>query len=86
LLPLVENQRNAEGRPRQKIISYLGSIREHNLDDIGSRKNFWDKVDSVLTGLEIEESVKEKLRNKLALKVARYTSVNIFHFRKTFFL
>ena len=49
---LVESYRDAEGRPRQRHIAYLGSIREHTSP--GRVLDFWNHADTTLKRLVTE--------------------------------
>jgi hypothetical protein len=50
---LVENHRDSKGRPRQQIISYLGSIRENSLYNPSHRSEFLKKLQSKLRELSL---------------------------------
>jgi hypothetical protein len=39
---LVESYRNADGRPRQRVLLHLGTIAEYAVDDPTAQAMFWD--------------------------------------------
>lgn len=53
------------GKPRQKVIKYLGSIRESHLECKDYCKQFWDKVNDNLEKLDLEERTVEQVKFKL---------------------
>ena len=50
---LVQNHRDSKGQPRQKIICYLGSIRERQLYNPSHRTEFLKKMQSKLRELSL---------------------------------
>jgi hypothetical protein len=49
---LVESHR-VDGRPRQKVIKYLGTIREPAVAHVGHRMSFWRTVSAAFKALDL---------------------------------
>jgi hypothetical protein len=61
---LVENNRQ-KGHSRQRIIKYLGSIREADFDDAISRKRFFHSILRKLNHLNIDPAARAKIEVRL---------------------
>ena len=55
-----------KGKPRQKIVRYLGSIRESKINKAGYRVAFWMKVERMLKKQKVEDSIYQKILNTLS--------------------
>lgn len=58
-----------DGKPRQRIIKYLGAVHEH--PTIYSRLSFWRKMDRKVSKLNIDAATMKKLVKEIAGKVPR---------------
>jgi signal recognition particle GTPase len=56
------------GKPKQKVIKYLASIRETSIDEI-TRNQFWHEVNEKLKGMDIGPEEMEKIIAKLSTVV-----------------
>jgi hypothetical protein len=61
---LVENYRR-EGKPRQQIIAYLGSIRERHIADAQLRNQFYSMLQRKLNRLNLNPRVLSKVQMNL---------------------
>lgn len=78
---LVESQR-VNGSPRQKVISYLGSVDEGDRERLGIRVNFWDRVVAKLDQLKLQPVERTKIEEAIALMVSRASEDEAATFRK----
>ena len=62
---LVESVR-VNGKPRQRIVSYLGSIQECNMQIPMLRRVFWRDVRERLNGVDCSRQEREAIEAKLA--------------------
>jgi hypothetical protein len=70
---LVESRR-IDGKPRQRSISYLGSIREGLIEHTLSRHDyFWRDATSRLNQLNMTRGQRDKIETALASRVRRLT-------------
>ena len=70
---LVESRR-VDGKPRQRVVAYLGSVRDDaptGDDGAWRRRAFWRSVDGKLDGLGLEAGQRDAIEAKLAAVVAR---------------
>jgi hypothetical protein len=67
---IVESQR-VDGRPRQHLIRYVGSIDSLDVQRLSARRRFWDRADAVLA--EFDPKQRERFEQALAAKVPRPT-------------
>lgn len=65
---LVENTR-IDGKPRQRTIKYLGGIGERQ--NIYTQIKFWEKAEENLSTLNLDDSIRNKIIDKLKEKVTR---------------
>lgn len=61
------------GKPRQKTVSYLGSIREDYVSVTEQRSRFWDSVDGHLDRLALPSEQRKSIEEKLQATVPRPT-------------
>jgi hypothetical protein len=60
-----------EGKPRQKVVCYLGHIKERDISSTAHRLRFWATVDRTLDALRLETSKRPLIEQKIALTVPR---------------
>jgi hypothetical protein len=65
---LVESERQ-HGKPRQRFIAHLASIREGYLDTPTHQSAFWRDAQAALDALDLTAGVRELLEAALALRV-----------------
>jgi hypothetical protein len=53
------------GKPRQKVIKYLASIRESQMGSPDHRRQFWKTIHNKLRKLELDPDLEKKIKNKL---------------------
>ena len=61
------------GEPRNKIVCYLGSIRERLISNSVVRAYFWWRVEMKLARLLFSAAEKEGIRNAISRRVPRVT-------------
>jgi len=61
---IVENNRE-RGRPRQRVIKYLGAIRETAFEEAASRKRFFDRLIRILQSCNLSPKVRAELEVRL---------------------
>jgi hypothetical protein len=69
---LVESRR-VDGKPRQRTVAYLGSIRERFLSEPGRRRWFWREIAPRLDALALPHIEREAIETTVARIVARLT-------------
>ena len=71
---LVECHRVA-GKPSQKVIAYLGGIREARIN-VSERyhRQFWRSVDDHLDALQLDPDIRKRIEASIESKVRRVTS------------
>ena len=74
-----------DGKPRQRVVKYLGTIRESYIDPASITNTyvqtrarfaltwFWEKVDRALGELELDDATRELLAANVAARVPRLT-------------
>jgi hypothetical protein len=70
---LVRSER-VNGKPRQRTVAYLGSIREDHLGEVGLRNRFWESADEKIETLALKAEERQKCEAALLTRVARLTS------------
>jgi hypothetical protein len=65
---LVESRR-IDGKPRQRVVRYLGSTWERQLGNPLERLGFWRGVDRHLAELALDDSTRERITDTLAMTV-----------------
>ncbi len=68
---LVESFR-LKGKPRQRIIKYLGSIREREFMNHSSRTAFTKRIESKIDELELGPQMTARLKVQLIRKIVQY--------------
>jgi integrase/recombinase XerD len=58
-----------KGKPRQKVVRYLGSIRESKINKAGYRIAFWMRVERMLKKQKVENSIYQKILRTLSNEV-----------------
>ena len=69
--------RRVDGKPRQKVVSYLGSVRLDFVDEhLIHHLHFWDSVHDRLdrVGERIDTATRRRIEMKLARRVAKPTA------------
>ena len=69
---LVESRR-VDSKPRQRIVSYLGTIRESGLPHYYHRVDFWRSVQTHLDRLALAPEARERIESVLEQRVERPT-------------
>jgi hypothetical protein len=67
---LVRSER-VNGKPRQKIVAYLGHIKEKNLDSKAQRLYFWESVDRPLDALVLSPAERQQIEEEILQRVDR---------------
>ena len=67
---LVESIR-VNGKPRQKIIKFLGSIGEDSLNRVFHRRDFWNTSEKNLSALDLSDETMDKIITRLKEVVPR---------------
>ena len=67
---LVECKR-VDGKPRQNVIKYLGSIWGHVCDAEGRQSSFWRTADRALDELALDAGARRKIEGRLLETVPR---------------
>jgi hypothetical protein len=62
-----------DGKPRQKVLAYLGSIIEERIQTSGGRSGFWKGVDSRLASLNLDPAQRQRVEDALHSVVPRLT-------------
>ena len=69
---LVENRR-VDGKPRQRLVSYLGTIRQDGLTSPYHQLGFWGTADRHLAALALDNATRERIERSLLGVVPRPT-------------
>jgi hypothetical protein len=69
---LVRSER-VDGKPRQKIVAYLGHMKEKHLAVPLRRYHFWEGVDRQLAALVLSPAGRQRIEERLSAVVARAT-------------
>jgi hypothetical protein len=67
---LVESHR-VDGRPRQRVVRYLATIKEGQIADPLSTDRFWRDVDKGLAELELDDDQRRAFETRLEATVPR---------------
>jgi hypothetical protein len=62
------------GRPRQRVVGYLASLREPYREAPAHRQRFWQQVDQRLPALGLAPATQQRLVVQLAQQVPRPTA------------
>ena len=66
-----------QGCPRQQLVCYLASIREHYQHAPAHRQAFWRRVEWRLTTLALEPVMRQRLEHQLATVIPRPTAADL---------
>ena len=61
------------GRPRQRVVGYLASLRDPYRDAPAHRQRFWQQVDQRLQALGLAPATRQQVATQLAQQVAHPT-------------
>jgi hypothetical protein len=67
---LVQSERR-DGKPRHKLVAYLGSIREERMEEERTKKWFWQAADRALEELALPAAERQRIEEALASRVRR---------------
>ena len=70
---LVESRR-IDGKPRQRVIKYLGAVRNPEQLSPGQRFGFWDTANKALSELDLDGDARQAIEAKLLAVVPRPTA------------
>ncbi len=69
--------RRVDGDPRQRVIAYLGGIREAHVDERErAHRTFWEGVDAHLDELGLDPETRAKVEASVESRVRRVTPDN----------
>jgi hypothetical protein len=68
-----------DGKPRQRIVAYLGTIWERNIEHVWRRHYFWEAADKALNAMP--QPHRSKIEAELLAKVKRPTEAEFEVFR-----
>lgn len=69
---LVKSYRDkSSGEPRNKLVAYLGSIRENRINNPIARAYFWLQVNDNISRLFITANEKESIRSQVGRRVPK---------------
>jgi hypothetical protein len=74
---VLAESRRVNGRPRQKIVKYLSSIREQEMRSPIYATKFWRQVESALASLVLDPATRQKVETALSRRVARPTHAEL---------
>jgi len=72
---VIVESRRVEGRPRQHLIRYVGSIDGSDIQRLSARRGFWDRADIVL--VQFDQERRERFEQTLETKVRRPTAEEV---------
>jgi hypothetical protein len=72
---VIVESRRIEGRPRQHLIRYVGSIDGADIQQLSARRGFWDRADAVLA--EFDQDQRKRFEQALETKVRRPTAEEV---------
>ena len=78
---LIESRR-IEGKPRQKVVCYLGSVDEGHLDKTWLRVDFWDAIKPKLDGLDLTRKERQRIEDSIQQIVTRIPEEQETQFKK----
>ena len=77
LMAVLVESRRVDGKPRQRVISYLGGIREAYIDEReGKHRAFWRGVDDRLDPLGLDPATRARVEASVESRVRRVTPEN----------
>ena len=74
-MAVIVESRRVDGRPRQHLIRYVGSIDCADVQWLSARQRFWDRADIVLAQFDQEQ--RERFEQTLETKVRRPTAEEV---------
>ena len=77
LSAVLVSSRRVDGRPRQRIVGYLGSVRDVHLADSRRRERFWRGADARLEGLGLAPAERRAVEARLLATVPRPTAAEL---------
>ena len=77
---VVESQR-VDGKPRQKVVMYLGSLDEKDREKMWQRVDFWDLVGPKLDSLQLTKRQRTRIEESISVVVARVSDEEAAAFR-----
>jgi len=75
LVAVIVESRRVDGRPRQQLVRYVGSIDCSEIQRLSARRGFWARVDVVLA--EFDQEQRERFEHALETKVRRPTEEEV---------
>ncbi|WP_374027422.1 hypothetical protein ACES2J_12505 [Bdellovibrio bacteriovorus] len=60
-----------DGRPAQRLVRYIGGIREQDLNSPFHRKEFWERADRIMAEMNLAPQMRSSFEQKFAAKVPR---------------
>jgi len=69
LIASIVHSERRSGQPRQKLIAYVGSIRDHRRQDVFERSRLWAALNATLDALGLPKDVEQRLVNQLHVTV-----------------
>jgi hypothetical protein len=75
LVAIIVESHRVGGRPRQKLLSYVGSIQCSAITSLSARRRFWTRADATLE--EFGQEPRQKLERALETKVRRPTAEEV---------
>ena len=67
------------GKPKQRVVKYLASIREDHIRLARLRLLFWAKVTKEFETLSLDSDTKETIERKIEEKVSKPTEAELIH-------
>ncbi len=55
-----------DGKPRQRVLMHLGSIREKHMDNVYQKNHFWNRVDSRIEDLPDRDRIESQILKKVS--------------------
>jgi hypothetical protein len=78
---LIESRR-IEGKPRQKVVCYLGSVDEKHLDKTWLRVDFWDVIKPKLDRLALTRKQRQRIEDSIQRIVPRVSEEQEIQFKQ----
>jgi hypothetical protein len=74
---LAENVR-IDGKPKQKIISYLGSINDAKITNLSANEKFWQSVTSHLRTLPLDKDQRKNIEHMLQERIPKVSDREMY--------
>jgi hypothetical protein len=78
---LIESRR-IEGKPRQRVVCYLGSVDEGRLDKTWLRVDFWDDIKPKLDRLSLTRTERQRIEDSIQQIVPRVPEEQEIQFKQ----